>query len=431
MLSKTAWIVRRLTRQLWFRASIFAALGVATALVAIFAQRYFDWTPPREIGADTVESILDILASSMLAVTTFSLNIMVSAYSSATSNVTPRATPLLREDKTTQNALGVFLGAFLFSLVGIVALGTGLYGDRGRLVLFIVTLGVIGLIVATILRWIDHLSGLGRVGETARLVEDATRDPLMTRAADPTLGARAFDLEAVPADAGKILCEVVGYVQHIDLDTLSNIAEAHALTVWIVAPPGAFVFSQTPLAYARADSGDVPDDDTRRAVARAFFIADQRTFDQDPRFGIIVLTEIASRALSPAVNDPGTAIGVIGRSARLLLGYANAPRDRTNDAAYPRLRIAPIDAGDLLSDAFAPIARDGASIVEVQIRLQKALAAIAQSRDPSFRAAACSEAQRALAHAESALVLDKDKETIRQLCKATLEGARRYSAACT
>jgi len=61
----------------------------------------------------------------------FSVSTMVAAYGAATSNVTPRATRLLMEDNTSQNVLGTFIGSFLFSLVGIIALGTGLYGAAG------------------------------------------------------------------------------------------------------------------------------------------------------------------------------------------------------------------------------------------------------------------------------------------------------------
>jgi hypothetical protein len=57
---------------------------------------------PTRIGADAVDNILGIIASRMLAVTTFSLDIMVSAYSAATSSVTPRATKLVMEDSTTR-----------------------------------------------------------------------------------------------------------------------------------------------------------------------------------------------------------------------------------------------------------------------------------------------------------------------------------------
>ena len=83
----------------------------------------------------------------MLAVTTFSLSTMVSAYSAATSNVTPRATKLIMEDTTTQTVLSTFVGSFLFSLVGIIALSTGALRRPGRVVLFAVTILVIVAIV--------------------------------------------------------------------------------------------------------------------------------------------------------------------------------------------------------------------------------------------------------------------------------------------
>jgi uncharacterized membrane protein len=164
MLSKWKWILSQLTRTLWVRASLFAVLAIITALIAIPLERYFELTLGFEIEADSVKSILNILASSMLAVTTFSLSIMVSAYSAASSTVSPRATKLVQQDSTTQNVLATFIGSFLYSLVGIIALSSHVYGNTGRIILFMVTLLVVMIIVITILRWIEHLSKLGRLG---------------------------------------------------------------------------------------------------------------------------------------------------------------------------------------------------------------------------------------------------------------------------
>lgn len=165
-MSRWQWLLTRLTRQLWFRATLIGALGIAAGLAAL-TEHLLPWDLPTTIGADAVDGILNIIASSMLAVTTFSLSVMTSAYS----NVTPRAIKLLIEDRLTQNVLSSFIGSFLFSIVGIVVLKTGAYGDSGRFVLFIVTIAVIALVVVSLLRWIDHLTRLGRVGETTERVE--------------------------------------------------------------------------------------------------------------------------------------------------------------------------------------------------------------------------------------------------------------------
>ncbi|WPE22692.1 hypothetical protein ShzoTeo12_39090 (plasmid) [Shinella zoogloeoides] len=158
MTSRRVWLLSQLVRRIWFRATLFSILAIATALIAIVLAPFIPGDLSTRIGADAAGNILGIIASSMLTVTTFSLSTMVSAYSAATSNVTPRATKLVMEDSTTQNVLSTFVGSFLFSLVGIIALNTGAYGDQGRVVLFLVTIGVIVPIVVTLLRWIDHLA---------------------------------------------------------------------------------------------------------------------------------------------------------------------------------------------------------------------------------------------------------------------------------
>jgi uncharacterized membrane protein len=83
-----------------------------------------------------------------------------------------------------------------------------------------------------------------------------------------------------------------------------------------------------------------------------------------------VLAEIASRALSPAVNDPGTAIDVINRGFRLLVpwkGYKFADSDE--QIIYRHVRVPELELGDLLDDIFMPIERDGTNMIEVQLRL--------------------------------------------------------------
>ncbi|AGN83077.1 Predicted membrane protein (DUF2254) [Pseudomonas putida] len=173
MMARWRWIAVRVTKRLWFRATLFSLLGVATALIAVVLKDFIPASLPARIGADAVDKILGIIASSMLAVTIFSLSTMVAAYGAASTGVTPRATTLVMEDTTTHNALATFIGSFLFSLVGLIALSTGVYGDQGRVLLFAVTIAVVILIVYTLLRWIDHLSRLGRVGETIDRVERA------------------------------------------------------------------------------------------------------------------------------------------------------------------------------------------------------------------------------------------------------------------
>lgn len=421
MLSKTRWLLQQTLRRTWVRVVAFAVLAVVTVVATRLLAPWIpaDWA--ERIGADAVDQVLGILASSMLAVTTFSLSIAVSAYASASSGATPRATRLLQEDRTTQNVLATFLGAFLFGLVGIILLKAGYFNEGGRLVLFATTIIVVAGVVAALLRWISHLMRFGRMSDTLDRVEDAATAALEARLAMPYLGGRPWRTGDAPADAAPVHADAVGYVQHVDMAALAEVGERLNADCHVAVLPGGFIHHGTVLVHL---SGNAPDEAACDAVRGAFTTARDRTFEQDPRFGAIVLAEIASRALSPAVNDPGTAISVLGRLVRLLSRWAEPVEP---EIRYPRLHVPPILPADLLDDGFGPIARDGAAMVEVQCHLQEALAALASRAPTVFAEAARAQSARALAHAEAALALSADRDRLRHHAaevERTVGGAR-------
>jgi uncharacterized membrane protein len=420
MIARWRWLLAQTTKRLWFRASLFSVLGVATALLAIVFKDHVPLSLPGRIGADAVDKILGIIASSMLAVTTFSLSTMVTAYGAASSGVTPRASTLVMEDTTTQNALATFIGSFLFSLVGIIALSTGAYGTQGRVVLFVVTIVVIILIVSTLLRWIDHLSNLGSVGETIDRVEAAAVQAIRRRVEQPYLGGRKSVAGQVLAPEARTLCsEGIGYVQHIDVRALSELAERHQWQVFVEVLPGDFVHEGSPLARVVGVAADWPGE----ALLATITVGVGRVFEHDPRFGICVLAEIASRALSPAVNDPGTAIDVIGRGIRAFAA-AGKLADEPGELLYPRLFLRGLDMKDMFEDFFSPIARDGASLVEIDLRLVKALASLGQMYPGRFKVLVEQHCRWVLERGEVGLALEDDRRRLRE-CVMLLEQSGR------
>lgn len=409
MTSRWFWFAVQLSRRIWVRATLFSLLAVVAALLGIVLSPYIPSDVPTKIGADAVDRILGIIASSMLTVTTFSLSTMVSAYSAATSNVTPRATRLVMEDSTTQNVLSTFVGSFLFSLVGIIVLSTGAYGAQGRVVLFVATLLVIALIVVTLLRWIDHLSRLGRVTETTARVEKAAAKAFRERHENPYLGGSPLlDRGQVPQHAIPVHALEIGYVQHVDIGALADLLGEGAGAIYLNTIPGDFVDKTEPMAWCVG----VEEDDIEASIRNAITVSDVRSFDQDPRFGASVLAEIGQRALSPGINDPGTAIDVIGRMVRLIEIWSRPIEEKS--PRCPGVYVPPIRISDIFDDLFTPIARDGAGIVEVCVRLQKAFIAAARFAPDEFGPAARRHSKEAMERAEKALS-EHDAAKVRKL----------------
>ena len=414
MFGRWQWFLLQLSRRLWVKAALFSALAIATALAAIVLKPYIPRALETSIGADAVDTILSIIASSMLAVTTFSLGTMVAAYSAAASSATPRATTLLIEDRTTHNVLATFIGSFLFALVGLITLRTGAYGEQGRVVLFIVTIAVVVIVVLALLRWIEHLTKLGRVSDTIDRVENATLQAVRSRIEHPHLGCTPMDPDEIEPGPGATAIQPseIGYIQYIDVAALSQAAERIDANIYITALPGVFCDATTTVGFVTGEC----DDTLSEEIRNCFVIGTARTFDQDPRFGFCVLTEIALRALSPGINDPGTAIDIIGRNFRVLSEWIDGTDEPSQpDIQFPRVHAPALRDNDLFKDAFAPIARETAGTVEVGIRLQKALLALCQRFKERAQEPARAISERALDYATNANLTEADIKALKEI----------------
>lgn len=384
------------------RVSAFAVLGVLTALTGFALKGFIPDNLPAKIGADAIEAILQILASSMLAVTTFSLSILTAAYSAAGTTATPRAVRLLVSDPVSQTVLATFMGAFLFSLVSIILLKTEIYGQSGRVVLFAVTLLVVLVVVVSLLRWIGQLGRLGRVGDTMKRVSHAASEAFARRLEAPWLGANPLRGDP-PAGATAICPRAVGYLQHCDMAKLSQIAEEASVLVYIQSTPGDFMTPADPALHVEPMPEDAGDAEslTGRLLA-CLTIRDGRDFEQDPRFGLQILSEIGQRALSPAINDPGTAMLAAGHMLDVLRQWHE---EVAPVVEFPRLFLRSLTADEFLADNFLPLAREGAGNYELHLRLQKILDALGRISPPIYADAAMRLSRDMLAYSDEAVAL--------------------------
>jgi len=150
------WLKNRRNR-LWVIPMITVLLAVALVFAAKWVGGFWMAKQLPDIQVATIDDLLTVIASSMLAVATFSLGILVSALSSSATTATPRATELLMGDDDTRGVIGIFMAAFTFAVVAKTALGVGYYEAPGRFVLFVSTLAVLAYVVFRLLLWVKTL----------------------------------------------------------------------------------------------------------------------------------------------------------------------------------------------------------------------------------------------------------------------------------
>lgn len=188
MSDRLRFLLNRISERLWIRPLAMCVLSTAVVFLAKMADNTGIGQLLPAITPDSIETLLTIISASMLVISTFAVASMVSAYASASSTATPRSFPLVISDDVSQNALSTFVGAFIFSIVALIALQNGYYDRAGRFALFALTLMILAMVVITFVSWVDRIARLGRLGGTIDKVEAATAAALQRRRCAPTLG---------------------------------------------------------------------------------------------------------------------------------------------------------------------------------------------------------------------------------------------------
>jgi uncharacterized membrane protein len=188
--------------------------------------------------------------------------------------------------------------------------------------------------------------------------------------------------EAAPATDGTILNQRSGYIRYIDIKHLVDLAKAYRICLYLERRVGQFVPAGAPLARVsrveRVPAGHAVH------LAAAFDIGPTRTMQQDVEFGIIQIVDIALRAMSPAVNDPSTAISCVDQLSRIIIAWAGRMPPPAHYYAPPhvlRLFVPWMTFDGLLDTAFEQIRHYAAADVAVSLRLMRAFSDIASTTE--------------------------------------------------
>ena len=381
------------------------------ALVAELADGTFLTDIAPDIKYESLDDLLNTLSSTMLVIAIFAVGSMISAFAAASSTATPRSFKLVVADDVSQNALSIYIGSFIFSIVASVAFKNGYYGKAGHFVLFLLTLAVFLLVIITFIRWVERISKLGRLEHTIQKIEDITTKTFEKRIRVRRMGGSPIierEDKGVP-----IYGDEIGYILHLNMERLQEVAMELKVIITLNCMPGTFVSPDRVVAFVVSAHEEIPINDKDK-LSKAFIIGKSRSYYADPRFGLIALSEIASRALSPGINDPGTALSIINSYVRLFhLWFKKNDNGSSPDVKYTRIEVPEIEASDIFEDAFRPIARDGAGNIEVMVRMQKALTSIYSFVPDDVKEVVLKTAKEAYERAEEAFDYPGDLELLK------------------
>ncbi len=393
---------------------IAVTLGLMGALFSSLEETFpvlSAWVPrvlfPSHADPQVSQVILESIATSMMTVVSIVFAILLMTLTLASMQFSPRIIVSFSQDRVTQQTLGIFLGTFAYCLAALPA-------ARSLPHPFAPVATVLGAMllalacVAWLLYFIHHISLAVSVNyivdriasETEEIIDEMMPNPLRESRIVPLDADMAPDAQETP-----VLSEQSGYVRFINVRRLVLVARSSGLTVRVLRRVGHFVPAGVPLLMV--SKGHKLSPAAAAALIEAFDIGPTRTLQQDVEYGILQIVDIALKAISPAVNDPSTAISCVDQLSRILIRFAS--REPLESLLYNppgTLRVyIPWPGFDrLVVSAFEQIRLYAKSDVAVNLRMLRALSDIAATvSDPAACRALAEQGRRTVAGAAEQL----------------------------
>jgi uncharacterized membrane protein len=371
------------------------ALGCAGAGLS-FTEELFpgfsDFVPkvlfPSHSDPQVAQLILGGIATSIMTVVSIVFAILLMTLTLASMQFSPRIIVSFSKDRVTQWTLGIFLGTFSYCMASLPAA----HSVPTPFAPVVTVLGAMLLALACVgwlLFFIHHISHAISVNQIVDRIASETEAIINDLMCWPHRPGRPPHHDPRPGYTWEtaLASEFSGYVRFLDTRRLVAAAKSYHVKVDVLRRVGHFVPAGVPLM--KLSKGDHMPPEGIEELRRAFDFGPARTLQQDVEFGVLQIVDIALRAISPAVNDPTTAIGSVDQLSRILIRFAS--REVPESFLYDppgvfRVHVPWIGFERLLDSAFEQIRYYSRSDVAVSLRMLRALGDIADTTpDPTFR----------------------------------------------
>ena len=435
-MKKLLFIWEKLKSTFWFIPVLIIFLAVGVALLLIYLDSITD-IRPSGIGqylftgsTDSARSILSTISGAMITVAGTVFSITLVALTLASSQFGPRLLRNFMHDRINQVVLGTYISTFVYCLIILNAIKDY---DQFTFIPVLSILFAILAAVANILLLIIFIHHIAVSIHADNIISDIFQilttnlETLFPEELGEELEEeKEQDERSLNAEfeTPRLIKSVKnGYLQYIDHDSIMNFAKDHDLTIELFNRPGDYLIPG--MEIGRMFSKEPVEEGIAEQFGSFLLTGKTRTHHQDAEYSIHQMVEIASKALSPGINDPFTAIACIDNlaSSMCYLSKVKFPsRYRYDEEGYLRVIIDTYTYEGMLDAAFNQIRQFGKSIPAVMIRLMEALILIHRfSTNSRQRSAIKRHARMVLNMAENSFDEPNDLDDLRKRGRAILE----------
>ncbi len=359
-----------LAHSIWVYPALSAAAAIAAVRLLHRVEMDLHWVSP--VDPDTARAVLGTMASALFTAIVFVCTALLVAVQLASAALTPRIIALLFRDPVSKFSLTLLVFSFAFSLAALLRITAAVplltahvaaYASLVSLAVFLYLMDHVG----KALRPSGALRAVARLG--SRVIEDCYPQPF----AEPQDGEVSGAVrESGGRPAATVLSRSDGVILAFDPKGLLSLARRADCVIELVPQVGDHVSAGDPLFHVYGGGAAVPAEALQQAVAQG----QERTLEQDPTFAFRIIVDVASKALSPAINDPTTAVLALDQLHKLLRLVGNRGLDigHVRDPAG-RLRLVyhTPDWEDFVYLAVTEIRHFGGASIQIARRLRAML----------------------------------------------------------
>lgn len=313
----------------WFIPTLLVIGAVVLAITMLWIdsrvdERVFEDIPGLQFNqTDAARDVVSTVATAMITVASIVFSMTLVAVSHASTQFGPRLVSNFMRDRGNQFSLGIFVATYVYCLLILRSISSGEPNSTGpESVTFIPNLSIAVVLllaitgVGLLIYYMHHVAESIRlstiISRIGRDLHDGVSDCFPGGLGDPLGTAKLSQpgnelrRSLLKSSAHMLTHFGSGFIQTIDGLELFELTKKHDLTIELLHRPGEFISSGQ--AVAKVVPSDRVDDELAKLIQSQFTIGVHRTPDQNNLFLAEQLAEVATRALSPGVNDPRTAI---------------------------------------------------------------------------------------------------------------------------
>jgi uncharacterized membrane protein len=421
----------RLQTSYWFVPGIASILAVLLARILIWV----DIQIPNYLlvnssiiytgGIAETRAALLGMAGSVLGTAGIVFSLLTLPMSVAAAQFGSRLLRVYLRDRTTQFVLGAFAGTFVYCITVALSIPASSNAEAPQIAMtvgLVLTLGTFFSLIALIHHMGTSLEAPNVIAAASQELRDVLNETV-TLDTDDTKGDFHAPLEwwdaHIKLEGLPIYATALGYIQAIDPEIIRPLASKHNLIIRLVSKPGTFVQKGELLAMVYPHQHVMPH--VAETIRDCYVLGNLRTPSQDVQYAFNQLVEVALRAMSPAINDPYTAITCLDHLGAGLAIYVDKSHEmRLNPEAMRGQRIIfnPLSLAEVLDATFSMLRRASREMPDVLLAMVEALAVTAQQcTQADERAEVVRHIQLVEMESNASAAIAADKQRVSARCR--------------